>query len=87
MTRLEYLGFIIDTISMTVSLPTDKTEGLLKCVGDLLRKQRPTIMVAQVVGSLIAARHATKHAILFTKSLEIGKIQALKESRGNFEEK
>ena len=86
--ELEYLGFLINSVTMTVTLPREKTEKLLGLVETLLRKSRATIrQVAQVVGGLIAARHATKHALLFTKEMENQKIIALKENCGNFDRK
>jgi hypothetical protein len=54
----------------------------------LFHKDRATIWaVAQVVGALIAARQATKHALLFTKEMENQKIEALRRHCANCERK
>jgi hypothetical protein len=73
---------------MTVTLPQEKKAKLLDSVTNKLRKSRATIRpVVQVVGSLIAARQATKHGLLFTKEMENKKITALKTNRGDFDKK
>ena len=62
--------------------------GLQELVRTMLRKQVCTIrMMGQVVGALIATRHATRHALLFTKMMETEKMLALKMNKGNFEAK
>jgi ribonuclease HI len=86
--KLEYLGFLIDSRDMTVTLPPEKTAKLMQMVQALLRKTRATIrQVAQVVGALIAARQATKHALLFTKEMENQKMLALIFNKGHFDKK
>ena len=79
---IEYLGFILDSRDMTVTLPAEKTERLLAMTKLLRRLSKPSIrFVAQVEGSLSATRYATKFAMLYTKMMEIDKIEALRNSR------
>jgi hypothetical protein len=51
---IEYLGFIIDSTIMKVTLPIEKCTRIKDMVQTLINKNRTTIrMVAQVVGALI----------------------------------
>ena len=87
-TRLEYLGFVIDTIDMSVTLPSQKVANLLNLVNMLRRKQVATIrMVAQVIGSLTAARHATRFSLLFTKRWKSKKLRPFGPIEGTLKPK
>lgn len=70
-TSIEYLGFIIDSDAMTVTMPTAKTEGIAELLQSVVRKSVLKIRaVAQLVGALIATAPVNPHALLFTKMLE-----------------
>ena len=84
--RIEYLGFCIDSVAMTVTLPKSKCDRLVGMTRQLLSMKKATIrFVAQVEGALAATRHATRFSALYTKSMEIDKIDALRKNRGNFD--
>ena len=86
--RMEHLGFVIDSTTMTVTLTEEKTSNLIDSVQALLRKSRPSIrQVAQVVGGLIATRYANRSHLLYTKAMETAKIQALRDNAFNFDKK
>lgn len=56
---IDYLGNIIDTNNMTISLPKHRTDKILQGCKELISKQRNTIReVAQITGLLVAATPA-----------------------------
>ena len=85
-TQIEYLGFVIDSITMTVVPTKEKVEKLKKAVRKLLKKHSTTIRhVAQVEGGLLATHPGNPWAPLFTKQMEIDKLQALSCNRFDFD--
>ena len=84
--NLTFLGFNLDSERMYVTLNQDKIEKLERAAKKLLSKQWPTIReVAGLIGLMIAYSQAFNYALNHIKSLEIDKIQALKQSKGNFD--
>ena len=84
--ELRFLGFMLDTKEMVVSLPTDKKEELQNTISELLDMTKPSIRhVARTIGKIVASFPATQYGSLFYRELEKGKIQALKENRGHFD--
>lgn len=81
---IEFLGFIIDSRSMTVSLTERrKTKLISACsiiVCDCFYKIR---FVASVIGILIAALPGVMYAPLFYRQLELEKNDFLKRHKGN----
>jgi hypothetical protein len=52
-TRLKYLGFIIDTVDMSILVPHDKVDSLRQVIANFLTRQRVTLKELQsFVGSL-----------------------------------
>jgi hypothetical protein len=85
-TKIEYLGFIIDSISMTVVPTREKITKLRKAANNLLAKQSTSIRhLAQVEGGLLATHPGNPWAPLFTKQMEIDKLQALACNRFDFD--
>ena len=79
-----FLGFIIDSVSMTVSLTEEKREKILKNCKLLLQQDKPQIRtVARVIGMLTASFPAVKHGPLHFRALESCKAKALKSNLGN----
>lgn len=84
--NIEYLGNIIDTISMTVSLPARRVEKITDACNRLLRKSKETIReVARVTGLLVAAIPAVEMGKLHYRKVEMEKIAALQVAGGNFD--
>ena len=84
--EITYLGFILNSKTMTVSLTKDKAKGIRKECKTLSGKTSPTIReVAQVVGKLVASLPAVLFGPLFYRQIEIDKASALKAARGNYE--
>ena len=86
--QISYLGFVINSCDMTVSLSWEKRQDIkTRCV-ELSRKQKPSIrQIAEVIGKLVASFPAIQYGQLHYRSLEIVKIQGLKKNYGNFEAK
>lgn len=82
---IEYLGNIIDTNSMTISLPKHRVEKIIQGCEALLGKDKEKIReVARIIGLLVAATSAVELGKLHYWKLERGKIAALQAEQGNF---
>ena len=85
-TNIEYLGFIIDSVTMTVMPTSEKVHKLKKAVKHLQTKATTSIRhLAQVEGGLLATHPGNPWAPLFTKQMEIEKLQALGCNRFDFD--
>ncbi len=85
-TRLEILGFTADSVSMTLTLTTEKQNKVISACKVLLTKRFPSIrLVAQVIGLLVSTFPAVSYGQLYYRQLENEKIAALKHCAGNFE--
>lgn len=85
--RIVHLGFLIDSISLNISLPDNKCLALeTKCNALCKKPGRVKIRdVASLVGSFVAATPATKWGKLFYRDLERDKGLAVKTAKGNFD--
>ena len=76
--RIEFLGFILDSVSMSVSLTRSKQEKIYGLGSSLLKKVSVTIRdLAVFIGNVVAASYGVRRAPLRFKYLEIFKIRAL----------
>lgn len=83
---IEFVGYIINSVDMTVRLPTRKANDIIQQCKTFLSKDEITIReFAQLIGKLVASEPAVLYAPLYYKSLEIQKDTELKKSRGNFD--
>ena len=84
--KMQFLGFMIDTELMNVTLPEEKIERVEEASIALLEWELPTIrFVASVLGLYIAYSHAVEYGLSHVKNLERDKNAALLRTRGNFE--
>ena len=84
--RLEFLGFIIDTVQMTVTLTDRKKQKILKMGLGLLSSQSVSIhMVSSFVGNITAACEGVPYGKLHYRHIEVSKTISLKKSGFNFE--
>ena len=84
--RILFLGFWIDSVTMTVTLPVEKQERIITLGKKLLDKSKVKIRdLAQFIGVLVASLPAVKYGALFYRFLEKDKIHGLRENFGNFE--
>jgi hypothetical protein len=90
-TRIKFLGFIVDSMTMTVELPVDKQVKLFREVRQLRSAVIKGVPVkirklAKVLGFLISCTFATKYGLAHYRTLEWEK-QRLLTSYGSWEEK
>lgn len=75
-----FLGFIYNTVDMSLSLPDEKRKGIMQLVTKFMSLPKCSIReLAQFIGVLTAACPAVKYGWLYTKTLERQKYLALKK--------
>lgn len=85
---IEYLGNVINTKFMIVSLPEHRLIKIRQRCENLLSIDVTSIReVARVIGLLVAAIPAVELGKLHYRKLEAEKIAALKQEHGNFDRK
>ena len=76
--KVTFLGFIFDSLTMTVSMKSDKAEKVTTAICQLLKKEKPLVReVASVVGLMV------KYAPLYYHGLENDKTGVLKQNGWN----
>lgn len=84
--EIEYLGFILNSREMTVSITNQKAEKMIGLCKDFLKCKTNTIRdLSAIIGNLVASFPAVTHGKLFYRQLENEKIKALKEAKGQFD--
>ena len=84
--HIQFLGFILDSNSMTVSLPNDKKEKIASICDKLLTETVFSIrFIAHFIGLLVSSFPAIQIGALFYRYLEYDKISALRRNIGNFD--
>ena len=80
-----FIGFVLDSVRMTVSL-TDKKKLKLRdsAIGLLDSVNPPIAQVAELVGQMVASFPGVPYAQLFYRQLDIEKSRALKRAAGAF---
>ena len=85
---LIYLGFVLDSMEMIVTIPIDRQTKVKKACEALLNEDRVTIRrLAEVIGMLVALEPGADYAPIYYKRSEIYKTDMLKQHKGNFERK
>lgn len=83
---MTFLGFVINSRKMLVTLTEQKEKNLRNLVSKLLNMKSPSIrFVAKVVGTLVSSFPAIKFAPLHYRYIEKVKSEALTANKGNFE--
>ena len=86
--RLTFLGFVLDSQSMTVALTGEQAVKVKEACQQLLQEKAITIWeVAKVLGLLTSSLPGLLYGPLHYRSLEMDKTQALKSNQGNFDSK
>ncbi|KAJ8948464.1 hypothetical protein NQ317_018874 [Molorchus minor] len=84
-TRCKFLGFIFDSIKMSIELPLEKWEKILRWIHYFKKRTVCTIQkLARFIGIVTSACPAVKYGWAHTKLFERAKYLALKRSRGNY---
>ena len=85
---IEYLGFIINSENMTISLSDIKKEKIRPLCTEILNEEFPVIpTVASLLGKFSSSFPAVQFGRLHYRALERDKIEALKFKKGNFDKK
>ena len=83
---IEFLGFILDSTTMSIEITQRKKTKILTLLEAVLNTVWPSIrQVASLLGNLVATSEAVPLARLRYRSLELDKIRALKNAHGNYE--
>ena len=84
---LTYLGFILNSRDMTVTMTEGKMQKIQSICKTLLEKHDCTIReFAMVIGNLVAAEPGVELAPIFYRRLEREKAKKLQLAKGNFEQ-
>ena len=85
-TKIQYLGVIIDSVAMTVTLTPERKGNLLLSCKNLLKASDISIREsARMIGLIVASFPAVRFVSLHYRQLEKDKSRALKKSKGNFD--
>ena len=83
---LTFLGFVINSNSMTVTLTEEKKAKLAALIDKVLSKVSITIrIVASLIGKIVSSLPASLYGPLYYRTIEAEKNSALKHNKGNFE--
>ena len=84
--EMEFLGFMVNSVLMTLSLTSKKRKKIKKLCEDIIFTKRPSIReVAKLIGNLVATEEAVPLAPLHYRRLETEKTYAIKQARGDFD--
>ena len=84
--KLEFFGFWLDSVAMTISLPETKLHTIRKSARSMMEKNRVSVReLARLLGMMVAAHPAILPAPLHFRNLERGKVMALHQG-GCYEE-
>lgn len=84
--EITYLGFVLNSNSMTITLTEERKQKLLHaCLGLLNNKKNKIRIVASCIGLIVASFLAVPLGPLYYRSLEKAKVKALVESKGDWE--
>ena len=84
--QIEFLGFTLDSITMTASLSVNKRQNVRRACAELAQSPTTSIRtVAHILGMLVATFPGAKYGPLHYKCLEGEKTQALCVCAGNYE--
>ena len=84
--EITFLGFILNSIDMTITLTSDKKNRIMQFCIDIINKPNISIRTLSCfIGNLVAAFPAVPYGRLFYRELECTKISALSTHKGNFD--
>lgn len=84
--KLQFLGFFIDSVKMTVSLPDSKVDNVIDICDLALKSSVLSIrFVLHIIGTLNSYCVAVDYGANNFKQIESDQIKALKYNRGNFD--
>lgn len=87
-TQCKFLGFILDSRRMLITLPVDKKKQVKKMINKFMSINSCRIReLASFIGTLGSCCSAVRYGWVYLKDVEREKFLALEKTRGNFEAK
>ena len=84
--KVEFLGFELDSVHMTVRVTVKKQRKILDLCVEIRSKSCVRIReLASLIGMFVSASNGVEYGPLFFKEIEIEKNEALKQQAGNFD--
>ena len=79
---IEHVGFVLNSINMTMTLPKEKIDKIIQLGSDILESQSCSIReTAKLIGTPVTCYPDVEYGPLFYKQLELEKFAALKKYR------
>ena len=83
--KITFLGFVINSVTMTITLTSDKALKVYMACKKLSAKAEHSILeLPQVIGLLVVSLSTVQYGQLHHRHLEIEKNIALKSAKGNY---
>ena len=83
--QLEYLGFVLNSMTMTVKRTHARAEKVVKACEKLLNDSHPTILnLAEVIGLMASSFRGVEYGPLYYRSLDMEKTEGLRQKRQFF---
>ena len=85
--KIIFLGFVIDSIKMIVRLTEDKICKTKEVLLSAIHNSHSVKIrdIARIIGYLTSSFPGVKYGALYYRYLEMDKVKALKQSKGNFD--
>ena len=85
MQQIIFLGFLLCSVTMTVRLPPERRQEIIKLCSNILLRRRITIRnFSKLIGKLVATQQGVEYAPLFYKPLEKIKEYELRRHHGKY---
>ena len=85
---MEFLGFILNSLDMTVRLTKRKIDNLTSIISHILQKSEITIQeLSEIIGKLVATFPGVQYGKLYYRQIDNEKTLALKMSKGDYSAK
>jgi len=82
---LTFLGFVLDSVNMTVTLTQDKIQRIRESCNKMMKLiELPIQELASFIGLLVSGFPGVLYGPLFYRHLEIDKTTALRQNQGNY---
>ena len=87
--KITFLGFIIDSVKMTITLTEERKEKIYDNCSSLLQSNKNITVreLAQTIRTLVAAFTSVSRVQRFYRHLENSKVESLRRAYGDFDKK
>ena len=84
--EIEFLGFLLNSVFMTIRRPPTKAaHARTTCQHLLLKTEMTTRETAQVIGLIVSSLPAVQFGEMYYRNLEKNKVLALQADKGNYD--